>query len=132
MKPVEIATTRRDCNGVGFSSAGAAIFDMEYARWLDEDRKLMSELGTGLRGQLADDDLRVVVDECLAHHDEIFQLKAVAASSDVFHIITGMWASPAERWFLWMGGFRPSEILKVSPPSSNFFSAARRIRAIIN
>ncbi|CAA7404403.1 unnamed protein product [Spirodela intermedia] len=97
-------------------SPGAAIFDMEYARWLDEDRKLMSELGTGLRGQLADDDLRVVVDECLAHHDEIFQLKAAAASSDVFHIITGMWASPAERCFLWMGGFRPSEILKMLIP----------------
>ena len=94
------------------------MFDMEYARWLDEDRKLLQELASGLRGQLTDGDLRSAVDECINHYDEIFQLKAAAASSDVFHIITGMWAAPAERCFLWMGGFRPSEILKVSLPST--------------
>ncbi|KAF6172124.1 hypothetical protein GIB67_029542 [Kingdonia uniflora] len=105
--------------GVGTSgnlSPGAAIFDMEYLRWLDEDQRHVSELRTGLQAHLSDGDLRVVLDGYLAHYDEIFQLKAVAAKSDIFHLIAGMWLTPAERCFLWMGGFRPSELLKILMP----------------
>lgn len=92
---------------------GAAIFDMEYARWLEDDHRHMSELRTGLQAHLSDSDLRVIVDGYISHYDEIFHLKGVAAKSDVFHLITGMWTTPAERCFLWMGGFRPSELIKV-------------------
>ncbi|KAL3518537.1 hypothetical protein ACH5RR_021126 [Cinchona calisaya] len=97
----------------GNISSGAAIFDMEYARWLDDDHKHISELRTALQAHLSDDDLRVIVDGFIAHYDEIFRLKGVAAKSDVFHVITGMWTTPAERCFLWMGGFRPSELIKM-------------------
>ncbi|XP_058217840.1 transcription factor TGA9-like isoform X2 [Rhododendron vialii] len=97
----------------GSISSGAAIFDMEYARWLDDDHRHMAELRTGLQAHLSDSNLRVVVDGYVAHYDEIFQLKGVAAKSDVFHLITGMWTTPAERCFLWMGGFRPSELIKM-------------------
>lgn len=96
-----------------FGLAGAAIFDMEYARWLEDDHRHMSELRTGLQAHLLDGDLRVIVDGYLSHYDEIFRLKGVAAKSDVFHLITGMWTTPAERCFLWMGGFRPSDLIKV-------------------
>ncbi|VVA29475.1 PREDICTED: mRNAion factor [Prunus dulcis] len=99
--------------GLGNISSGAAIFDMEYARWLEDDHRHMSELRTGLQAHLSDSDLRVIVDGYISHYDEIFQLKGVAAKSDVFHLITGMWTTPAERCFLWMGGFRPSELIKM-------------------
>ena len=92
---------------------GAAIFDMEYARWLEDDHRHMSELRTALQAHLSDGDLRIIVDGYINHYDEIFRLKGVAAKSDVFHLITGMWTTPAERCFLWMGGFRPSELIKV-------------------
>uniref|UniRef100_A0A5B7B5D6 Putative transcription factor TGA2 isoform X1 n=1 Tax=Davidia involucrata TaxID=16924 RepID=A0A5B7B5D6_DAVIN len=97
----------------GNISSGAAIFDMEYARWLDDDHRHISELRTGLQAHLSDADLRITVDGYIAHYDEIFSLKGVAAKSDVFHLITGMWTTPAERCFLWMGGFRPSELIKM-------------------
>ncbi|MQM03106.1 hypothetical protein Taro_035880 [Colocasia esculenta] len=100
----------------GSLSSGAAVFDMEYARWLDEDQKHMTKLRGALQAHLPDSDLRIIVDECLTHYDEVFQLKGAAAKSDVFHLITGMWTSPAERCFLWMGGFRPSEMLKILSP----------------
>ncbi|XP_038986685.1 transcription factor TGAL5-like isoform X2 [Phoenix dactylifera] len=100
----------------GNISSAAAIFDMEYARWLDENYKHMTDLRRGLQAHLPEGDLRVMVDECLTHYDEIFRLKGVAAKSDVFHLITGMWTTPAERCFLWMGGFRPSELLKIIIP----------------
>ncbi|OMO49513.1 hypothetical protein CCACVL1_30962 [Corchorus capsularis] len=102
------------CGGAaGNISSGAAIFDMEYSRWLEDDQRHMSELRTGLHAHLSDSDLRVIVDGYISHYDEIFRLKGVAAKSDVFHLITGMWTTPAERCFLWMGGFRPSELIKM-------------------
>nr|XP_043612938.1 transcription factor TGA9 [Erigeron canadensis] len=99
--------------GGGNISPGATIFDMEYTRWLDDDQRHMGELRKGLQSHLSDGDLRIIVDSFIAHYDEIFRLKGVAAKSDVFHLITGMWTTPAERCFLWMGGFRPSELIKM-------------------
>lgn len=49
----------------------------------------------------------------MSHYDEIFKQKGNAAKADVFHVLSGMWKTPAERCFLWLGGFRPSELLKV-------------------
>ncbi|PIA59048.1 hypothetical protein AQUCO_00400127v1 [Aquilegia coerulea] len=100
----------------GSLSSDAAIFDMEYARWLEDDHRHMSELRTALQAHLSDGDLRMITDGYLSHYDEIFRLKGIAAKSDVFHLITGMWITPAERCFLWMGGFRPSELIKILMP----------------
>jgi transcription factor TGA len=94
-------------------TAGAAAFDMEYARWVEEQHRQMSELRAALQAHVADTELRVLVDGGMAHYDDIFRLKAVAAKADVFHLVSGMWKTPAERCFMWMGGFRPSELLKV-------------------
>ncbi|ONK77572.1 uncharacterized protein A4U43_C02F8000 [Asparagus officinalis] len=103
-------------NAGGNMSTGAAMFDVEYARWLDADYKHMTELRAGLQAHLPDGGLRVIVDDCLRHYDEIFRLKSIAAKSDVFHLITGMWITTAERCFIWMGGFRPSDLLKILKP----------------
>ncbi|XP_047091384.1 transcription factor TGAL4-like [Lolium rigidum] len=100
----------------GNSSAGAAMFDAEYNRWLDDDSRRMVELRGGLHAHLPDSDLRAIIDDSLNHYDELFRLKGAAARTDVFHLITGMWATPAERCFLWMGGFRPSDLLKTLVP----------------
>nr|CAB3474877.1 unnamed protein product [Digitaria exilis] len=96
--------------------AGAAMFDMEYARWLDDDSKRLAELRGGLQAHLLDGNLGLIVEECMQHYDELFQLKASLARADVFHLLTGSWATPAERCFFWMGGFRPSELLKILIP----------------
>ncbi|KAK8596133.1 hypothetical protein V6N13_000785 [Hibiscus sabdariffa] len=102
------------CAGaVGNISSGAAIFDMEYSRWLEDDQRHMSELRTGLNAHLSDSDLRIIVDSYISHYDEVFRLKVAAVKADVFHILSGMWTTPAERCFLWMGGFRPSELIKM-------------------
>ncbi|KAG6427043.1 hypothetical protein SASPL_111282 [Salvia splendens] len=42
----------------------------------------------------------------------VINLKSMIAKSDVFHLVSGMWKTPAERCFMWMGGFRPSEVIK--------------------
>ncbi|KAK1603049.1 hypothetical protein QYE76_037681 [Lolium multiflorum] len=104
------------CSAPGEMSSGAVMFDMEYARWLDEDSKYMTEIQGALQAQVLDGNLGTIVEECIRHYDDLFHLRAVLARSDVFHLMTGMWATQSERCFLWMAGFRPSEILKMLIP----------------
>ncbi|XXG64090.1 hypothetical protein AAC387_Pa05g2137 [Persea americana] len=94
-------------------SSEAAIFDMEYRQWLDEHHRLMSELRSAVQEDLPENDLSLFVHNCLVHYDEMMSLKSMAVKSDVFHLISGVWKTPAERCFMWMGGFRPSELIKV-------------------
>ncbi|GLJ55640.1 hypothetical protein SUGI_1195010 [Cryptomeria japonica] len=97
-------------------SSGAAMFDMEYSRWLEEQHRHMSDLRAALQAHLTDNDLRLLLDNCLSHYDEVYRLKSIIAKTDVFHLVSGMWKTPAERCFMWMGGFRPSELLKILIP----------------
>ncbi|KAJ1285865.1 hypothetical protein BS78_03G311100 [Paspalum vaginatum] len=95
------------------SGNGALAFDIEYARWLEEHNKHVNELRAAVNAHAGDNDLRGIVDSIMAHYDEIFRLKGVAAKADVFHVLSGMWKTPAERCFMWLGGFRSSELLKL-------------------
>jgi transcription factor TGA len=95
-----------------FHFPGALAFDVEYARWLDEHQLHINDLRVALAAQMGDGDLRVLVDGVMSHYDQAFRLKSLATRGDVFHVMSGMWLSPAERLFMWLGGFRPSEVLK--------------------
>ncbi|KAK2971553.1 hypothetical protein RJ640_017922, partial [Escallonia rubra] len=92
---------------------GAWAFDMDYARWLDEQERLISDLRSAVNSHMGDNELRLLVDGVMSHYDEIFRLKSIGAKSDVFHMLSGMWKTPAERCFMWLGGFRSSELLKI-------------------
>ncbi|KAI3760573.1 hypothetical protein L1987_50970 [Smallanthus sonchifolius] len=91
----------------------AAVFDMEYARWLEDYHRQMCELQAAVQEHLPENELRIYVDNCIARIDDVLNLKSIVAKSDVFHIISGTWKTPAERCFMWIGGFRPSEIIKI-------------------
>ncbi|XP_039067237.1 transcription factor TGA2-like isoform X1 [Hibiscus syriacus] len=91
----------------------ALAFDAEYARWLEEQNRQINELKTAVNSHASDAELRIIVDGVVAHYDEIFRLKSNAAKADVFHLLSGMWKTLAERCFLWLGGFRSSELLKL-------------------
>ncbi|XP_031259432.1 bZIP transcription factor TGA10 [Pistacia vera] len=99
--------------GINNISSDAAVFDMEYARWLEVHHRLMCELRAAVQEHLPENELRLFVDNCLAHYDEMMNLKSMVAKTDVFHLVSGLWQTPAERCFLWLGGFRPSELIKV-------------------
>ncbi|GMP86991.1 hypothetical protein CsSME_00039551 [Camellia sinensis var. sinensis] len=94
-------------------SSDAAMFDIEYTRWLEEHHRLMCELRAAVQEHIPENELRLFVDNCLAHFDEMMNLKSMIAKSDVFHLVSGLWKTPAERCFMWMGGFRPSEVIKI-------------------
>lgn len=92
---------------------GSLAFVAEYSRWLEEQSKHINELRTAVNSHRSDGELRSIVENATSHFNDIFRLKRTAAKADVFHIIYGMWTSPAERCFLWIGGFRSSELLKL-------------------
>ncbi|KAG2683359.1 hypothetical protein I3843_10G027800 [Carya illinoinensis] len=94
-------------------SSDAAVFDMEYARWLEEHHRITCELRAAVQEHLPENELRLFVENSLVHYDEAMNLKSMVAKTDVFHLVSGMWKTPAERCFMWMGGFKPSELIKI-------------------
>uniref|UniRef100_M1ATB6 TGA10 transcription factor n=2 Tax=Solanum tuberosum TaxID=4113 RepID=M1ATB6_SOLTU len=100
-------------NNIGNMTSDAAVFDMEYSRWLEEHHRLMCELRNAVTEHFPENDLRIYVENCVTHYDEMMNLKSMLVKSDVFHLISGMWKTPAERCFIWMGDFRPSELIKI-------------------
>lgn len=93
--------------------AGIMTFEMEYGHWVEEQHKQNSELRTALQAHVTEIQLRMLVESSLSHYYNLFRMKADAAKADVFYLISGVWRTSAERFFLWIGGFRPSELLNV-------------------
>ncbi|MBA0805024.1 hypothetical protein Gohar_004569 [Gossypium harknessii] len=94
-------------------SAGIAAFEMEYKHWMQVQNRQLGELRTALNAQISDIELRIVVENGLSHYFELFRMKSTVAKADVFYVMSGTWKTSAERFFSWIGGFRPSELLKV-------------------
>ncbi|KAL0452351.1 UNVERIFIED_CONTAM: Transcription factor TGAL1 [Sesamum latifolium] len=108
------------------SGNGALAFDVEYARWLEEHNRRINELRGAVNSHAGDGELRIIVEGIVAHWDDIFRIKGDAAKADVFHILSGMWKTPAERCFLWLGGFRSSELLKAEDALSQGMEALQQ------
>ncbi|XP_038697236.1 transcription factor TGA1-like isoform X2 [Tripterygium wilfordii] len=99
----------------GTVNAGIATFEMKYGHWLEEQNRQICELRSALSAHISDVEMRFLVDNVMTHYFELFRMKATAAKADVFYVMSGMWTTSAERFFLWIGGFRPSELLKLDP-----------------
>ena len=98
--------------------ADAALFNLEYERWLGDHSKVVARLRAAAEEHRPDGELRAYADEAASHYGALMGLKARAAAADPLHLLSGLWKGAAERCFLWIGGFRPSELIKVS--SNNF------------
>ncbi|KAJ6337484.1 hypothetical protein OIU76_007209 [Salix suchowensis] len=89
-----IGGSASDSSHLGFSGTGnpgIVAFEMEYGHWVVEHLKQISELRNALQAHM----LR---------------------KADVFYLISGKWRTSVECFFLWIGGFRPSELLSVLMP----------------
>ena len=97
----------------GSVSSGIAIFEVEYSHWLDQQERKIAELKNVLRTPLGDPELSVMVESVLSHYCSLFRMKRDAARADAFYLVSGMWKTSVERFFLWIGGFKPSELINV-------------------
>ncbi|KAK8556701.1 hypothetical protein V6N12_003096 [Hibiscus sabdariffa] len=98
------------------ANSGIAAFETEYGHWMDEQSKQICALRTALNAHISVADLQMLVETGMNHYSELFRMKSAAAKADVFYVMSGMWKTPAEQFFSWIGGFRPSELLKVLLP----------------
>ncbi|XP_044968345.1 transcription factor TGAL6-like isoform X2 [Hordeum vulgare subsp. vulgare] len=121
--------------GLGFAAAGqmmdpgVAAFEIKYGHWVDEQKRHTEQLRSALQqGQGTSElELQMMVETGLANYDDLFRIKGAAAQSDVFCVMSGLWRSPAERFFLWIGGFRPSEVLKILSPQLHPMTEAQSV-----
>ncbi|XP_047328563.1 transcription factor TGA1-like [Impatiens glandulifera] len=117
-----VGSSTLDASYLGYSAtvknSGINAFEMEYGHWVDEQNKQMIELRDTLNSINIDDErkLQILVEDGMKHYYNLFRMKEKVAKSDVFYIMSGIWKTPAERFLLWMGGFRPSEVLRVVMP----------------
>jgi transcription factor TGA len=88
---------------------------MEYEHWVEEQNRQILELNSALSAHKSDIQIEELVNGMMNHYFKLFCMKSDAAKVDVFYVITGMWKTTSEQFFLWIGGFRPSELLKVMP-----------------
>lgn len=104
---------------IGYSgsvNSGIDAFEIDYGHWIEEQNRQICELRAALQGSASDIELGILVENGMRHYDDLFRMKSIAAKSDVFYIVSGLWKASAERFFLWIGGFRPSGLLKVLSP----------------
>ncbi|KAK8450524.1 hypothetical protein SEVIR_6G041300v4 [Setaria viridis] len=120
----ELTMARRQ-QGHGAAGAGflappvdprVTAFELEYARWAEEQKRQAAELRAVLQSGAPELQLRLLVDAAVAHYDALFDARSRAARADAVFVLSGVWRAPAERFFLWIGGFRPSELLQVLAP----------------
>ncbi|KAL3591632.1 hypothetical protein D5086_010272 [Populus alba] len=108
-----------DTSQLGFGGAtnsGIPPFEMEYGHWLEEQNRHICDMKIALDAHISDAELHRLVESDMSHYSELFRIKATAAEADVFYVMSGLWKSSAERFLLWIGGFRPSELLKILLP----------------
>ncbi|CAL5332879.1 unnamed protein product [Camellia sinensis] len=97
-------------------NSGITVFEMEYGLWIEEEQRQNCVLRKVLQDHISDIELRMFVETGLNHYYKLFQMKEDAAKADVFYLMHGTWRTPVERLFLWLGGFRPSELLNILLP----------------
>lgn len=100
----------------GTTNSGTAAFEIEYSHWIDEQERKIGELRNVLQTPIGDMELRLKVESVLSHYCDLFRMKGDAARADAFYLVSGMWRTSVERFFLWIGGFKPSELINVVMP----------------
>lgn len=94
--------------------AGITTFEMEYGNWVEEQHRQIIELRKALQDHATEIELRIRVESGLNHYATLFRMKADAAKADIFYLLSGIWRTSVERYFHWIRGFRPSELLNVN------------------
>ncbi|KAK3130828.1 hypothetical protein QOZ80_6BG0498530 [Eleusine coracana subsp. coracana] len=110
---MQMARTQGALWGTGALSPDAALFNLEYERWLGDHSKVIARLRAAAEEHRPDGELRAYTDEAASHYGALMAHKARLAAADPLHLLSGLWKGAAERCLLWIGGFRPSDLIKI-------------------
>uniref|UniRef100_A0A0E0LDI6 DOG1 domain-containing protein n=1 Tax=Oryza punctata TaxID=4537 RepID=A0A0E0LDI6_ORYPU len=99
--------------GAGTLSPDAALFNLEYERWQEAHHQVIGRLRATVEEHRPDSELQPHVDEAVSHYGVLMAHKARLVGADPIHLLFGLWKGAVEQCFLWIGDFRPSELIKV-------------------
>lgn len=111
----------------GIVNSGITTFEMEYGNWVEEQHRQIIELRKALQDHATEIELRIRVESGLNHYAALFRMKADAAKADIFYLLSGIWRTSVERYFHWIGGFRPSELLNILEPQIEPLTEPQRL-----
>ncbi|KAK9929033.1 hypothetical protein M0R45_026143 [Rubus argutus] len=100
----------------GIVNSGITTFEMDYGNWVEEQHRQIIELRKALQDHATEIELQIRVESGLNHYATLFRMKADAAKADIFYLLSGIWRTSVERYFHWIRGFRPSELLNILEP----------------
>ncbi|XP_071731614.1 transcription factor TGA2.1-like [Rutidosis leptorrhynchoides] len=84
-----------------------------YNVWYCEHNNLIQSIHKALITNYKDSDIIPILNNVMDHFKHLFYVNNIAAKRDALNIIYGVWMKPTERCIMWVGGFRPSDILKL-------------------
>ncbi|KAH6558291.1 hypothetical protein KP509_1Z070500 [Ceratopteris richardii] len=86
-------------------------FEKFYVRWIEEMKRLFKHLRAKLQQNdcsLEEGEISALVHSCHSHYCEYMSEKIKLCKEDASFVVAGMWRTPLEAGFLWMGGWRPT------------------------
>ncbi|XP_071733095.1 transcription factor HBP-1b(c38)-like [Rutidosis leptorrhynchoides] len=87
-------------------------FSKAYSNWSEEHHRLIFNLRKATMITFDASTVMPVVDVIFSHYNEFFRMKQSAANIHNFSIIDGCWMPPTPRSIMWIGGFRPYDIIE--------------------
>ncbi|XP_071709017.1 TGACG-sequence-specific DNA-binding protein TGA-2.1-like [Rutidosis leptorrhynchoides] len=88
-------------------------FNKQFNDWFGEHSQRIMQLRRRLIGEFIEADILPIVDNTLSHFYTIFNIKKNASKIHVFTIIYRSWMTHAQRCTMWIGGIRPTKMLKL-------------------
>lgn len=85
-------------------------FEKFYVQWLEEMKRRFGRLRVALQQASIGEEkeVAVLVQACHSHYCEYMDEKIKLCKEDASFVVAGMWRTPLEAGFLWMGGWRPT------------------------
>ncbi|XP_009339278.2 protein ZW2 [Pyrus x bretschneideri] len=84
--------------------------------WLDRQQTFLDQLLNLVESpdyENKDARERILIEQVLSHYQQYFAEKARTAEEDAFVLFSPPWLSSFERSLLWLGGFKPSMVLRM-------------------
>lgn len=85
-------------------------FEKFYVQWLGEMKGRFGRLRVALQqaSRAEEEEVAALVQACYSHYCEYMGEKIKLCKEDASFVVAGMWRTPLEAGFLWMGGWRPT------------------------
>lgn len=101
-----------------------------YQSWLAGQQSFLQQLlqSAALPANDKEEAQLRLINQILAHYQHYYEELSKAAGEDVFRAFSAPWLTPFERTLLWIGGFKPSIVLRLLDAAVKDLAPPQRAR----